>query len=237
MELSASTAKPPLFTSTTFCSLSERSTPSILIIPSLSLLSVLSPHQHKTRRSKTTTRRAAKSHCFHVSPKMSSIANAEVEVEVAEGYTMTQFCDKIIDVFLNEKPKVKDWKKLLVLRQEWKKYREGFYSRCQIRADREADPAAKQKLVSLASKVKKIDDEMENHSQLLKEIQDFPTDLNAIVTRRRKDFTREFFHYLTLLWETYDSLEDRDGNDLASFGTLLCLVIKQSIFGCHLQAS
>lgn len=57
-----------------------------------------------------------------------------------------------------------------------------------------------------------IDDEMERHSELLKEIEDSPLDINAIVARRRKDFTEEFFRHLTLLSETYDSLEDRDGN-------------------------
>lgn len=57
-----------------------------------------------------------------------------------------------------------------------------------------------------------IDDEMERHTELLKELQDNPTDVNAIVTKRRKDFTGEFFRYLTLLSETHDSLEDRDGN-------------------------
>ena len=57
-----------------------------------------------------------------------------------------------------------------------------------------------------------IDDEMEVHYALLKEIQDSPTDINAIVARRRRDFTGEFFHYLSLISETYDSLEDRDGN-------------------------
>lgn len=57
-----------------------------------------------------------------------------------------------------------------------------------------------------------IDDEMERHEELLKEIQDSPRDVNAIVTKRRKDFTGEFFRYLTLLSENYDSLEDRDGN-------------------------
>lgn len=56
-----------------------------------------------------------------------------------------------------------------------------------------------------------IDDEMERHSELLKEIQDSPTDINAIITRRRKDFTDEFFRYLALVSETYDGLEDRDG--------------------------
>ena len=58
-----------------------------------------------------------------------------------------------------------------------------------------------------------IDDEMERHSELLKEIQDNPTDVNAIVARRRKDFTEEFFRHLNLLSEVYDGLEDRDGND------------------------
>lgn len=57
-----------------------------------------------------------------------------------------------------------------------------------------------------------IDDEMERHSELLKEIQDSPTDINAVVARRREDFTGEFFRHLTLLAETFDSLEDRDGN-------------------------
>lgn len=57
-----------------------------------------------------------------------------------------------------------------------------------------------------------IDDEMERHSELLKEIQDSPTDVNAVVARRRRDFTGEFFRYLILVSETHDSLEDRDGN-------------------------
>lgn len=57
-----------------------------------------------------------------------------------------------------------------------------------------------------------IDDEMERHAELLKEIEDSPVDINAIVTRRRKDFTEEFFRHLTLLSEIYDGLEDRDGN-------------------------
>ena len=79
-----------------------------------------------------------------------------MEAEVAQGYTMAQFCDKIIDLFLNEKPKVKEWKKYLVLRDEWNKYSLNFYKRCRTRADTETDPLLKQKLVSLESKVKKV---------------------------------------------------------------------------------
>lgn len=78
-----------------------------------------------------------------------------MEFEVAEGCSMTQFCDKIIDVFLKEKPRVKEWRKYLVFREEWNKYRKSFYKRCQTRVDEENDPAMKQKLISLLSRVKK----------------------------------------------------------------------------------
>ncbi|KAM7520326.1 hypothetical protein LguiB_019288 [Lonicera macranthoides] len=149
-------------------------------------------------------------------PLASSVTTAQMEdqvdFEVAEGYTITQFCDKIINVFLYEKTKTKDWRKYLVFREEWKKYRDRFYNRCRTRVDSEDDPQMKQNLIALAQKVKKIDDEMERHSELLKEIEDSPTDINAIVARRRKDFTGEFFGHITLLSEVYDSLEDRDGN-------------------------
>ncbi|WMV16943.1 hypothetical protein MTR67_010328 [Solanum verrucosum] len=137
--------------------------------------------------------------------------DGEADVEVAEGYTITQFCDKMIDLFLYEKPKSKDWRKYIVFREEWRKYGDRFYSRCRTRADTVVDSQMKEKLISLARKVRKIDDEMERHTELLKEIQDNPRDLNAIVTKRRKDFNGEFFRHLTLLSETYNSLEDRDG--------------------------
>lgn len=134
----------------------------------------------------------------------------EFEVEVAKGYTITQFCDKIIELFINEKPKAKEWRKYLIFRQEWMKYRESFYNRCRRRADKEDDPILKQKLISLGGKVKKIDEEMERHTELLKDLQESPMDINAIVASRRKDFTGDFFRHLTLLSETYDSLENRD---------------------------
>ncbi|KAJ1382176.1 hypothetical protein SESBI_44515 [Sesbania bispinosa] len=149
------------------------------------------------------------------SPQASSASTAQVEeqeeIEIAKGYTMTQFCDKMIDIFLNEKTKSTEWRKYLVFREEWKKYRDNFYIRCQRRAGMENDPTMKEKFISLGRRMKKIDDEMEGHWELLKEIQDFPTDINAIVARRRKDFTGEFFRYLSLIADTYDSLEDRDG--------------------------
>lgn len=134
----------------------------------------------------------------------------KVELEVTKGYTMTQLCDKMIEIFMNEKPKTKDWRKLLVFREEWKKYRESFYNRCQARAETEKDSFMKQKLIKLGRKVMKMDEEMERHDDLLKEVQQHPMDINTVVADRRKDFTGEFFNYLTLLSDTCYSLEDRD---------------------------
>ena len=75
---------------------------------------------------------------------------------MAKGYTITQFCDKIIDVFMNEKPKSKEWRKYLVFREEWNKYREAFYCRCQTRAYAETNAVMKKKLIELGRKVKKV---------------------------------------------------------------------------------
>ncbi|XP_076888710.1 uncharacterized protein At4g37920-like [Bidens hawaiensis] len=132
------------------------------------------------------------------------------EVEIAEGYTMTKFCDKMIDVFLNEKPTPKDWMSYLIFREDWNKYRDRFYNQCKSRADNESDFTMKRRLTTLLTEVKRVDDDMEKHAELLKQIEDSPMDINAIVTRRRKDFTGEFFRYLTVVQETHDSLEDRD---------------------------
>ncbi|KVI08894.1 uncharacterized protein At4g37920 [Cynara cardunculus var. scolymus] len=143
-------------------------------------------------------------------PGMAAQLVEEQEVEIAEGYTMTKFCDKLIDVFLTENSKPKHWMRYLIFREDWNKYRDGFYSRCKLRADGENDLTLKQSLITLATEVKRVDDEMERHSELLKQIEDSPMDINAIVTKRRKDFTGEFFRYLAVVQESHDSLEDRD---------------------------
>ncbi|KAK9163472.1 hypothetical protein Syun_004374 [Stephania yunnanensis] len=122
--------------------------------------------------------------------RASGVETAQVEavseVEVAKGWSMTQFCDKMIDVLMNEKTQTKEWRKLLVFREEWNKYRESFYNRCRS-------------IMRWKSMM-----------NCFKEIEKSPTDVNAIVARRRKDFTGEFFRHLTLLSEIYESLEDRD---------------------------
>ncbi|GAA0145353.1 hypothetical protein LIER_05569 [Lithospermum erythrorhizon] len=178
-----------------------------LISSKFAITPLSSPIFSKSRRPLKSTPPSSKLLTSNVT---AAVEQPEVEVEIAEGFTTTQFCDKIIELFLNEKPKSKDWKKYLVFRDEWKKYSGSFYRRCQTRADAENDAQMKDKLLSLARKVKKIDDEMDRHTDLFKEVQDNPTDINLIVTKRRKDFTGDFFRHLSVLEETSDSLEDRD---------------------------
>ncbi|KAL7231548.1 hypothetical protein ACSBR2_009735 [Camellia fascicularis] len=198
--ISASTTNPFLFNPTFFFYFSGDLPLTSCKLPFISS----SSSQFLLSKPRTTTTR------LRANSVPASQVVEQVEVEVVDGVTITQFCDKIIDLFLIEKPKSKDWRKYLVFREEWKKYRDSFYNRCKSRAHAENDSHMKQKLTALARKVKKIDDEMERHSELLKEVLDNPTDVNAIVARRRKDFTEEFFRYLTILSETNDSLEDRD---------------------------
>lgn len=89
------------------------------------------------------------------SPTIANVKD-QTEAEVAMGYTMTEICDKFIEFFMYKKPETKDWRKLLVFREEWRRYREHFYKCCQVRIDMETDPSLKQKLVVLARKVKKV---------------------------------------------------------------------------------
>ncbi|WVZ94472.1 hypothetical protein U9M48_040359 [Paspalum notatum var. saurae] len=142
-----------------------------------------------------------------------TIANVkeQTEPEATVGYTMTEICDKFIEFFMYKKPETKDWRKVLVFREEWQRYRDHFYKHCQVRIDIETDSSFKQKLVVLARKVKKIDDEIEKHMKLFTELQENPADINTIVARRRKDFTQEFFRHLNFLVNTYNGLDERDG--------------------------
>jgi hypothetical protein len=52
--------------------------------------------------------------------------------------------------------------------------------------------------------------------ELFTELRDNPADINAIVARRRKDFTGEFFRHLNFLVNAYNGLDERDGNYPAS---------------------
>lgn len=142
---------------------------------------------------------------------IASSNDEDEDLELEKGYKMINVCDRLIEVFMIEKPKTSEWRKLLAFSKEWSKIRPHFFIRCKARADAETDPEKKQKLLKLGRKLKEVDEDMQRHDELLKEIQENPLEVDAIVARRRKDFTGDFFEHLKLVSNTYyDSLESRD---------------------------
>lgn len=69
---------------------------------------------------------------------------------------MIRICDKLIGVFMVDKPTPTDWRRLLIFSKEWDSIRPHFYKRCQEKADGESDPGMKHKLLRLARKLKEV---------------------------------------------------------------------------------
>lgn len=69
---------------------------------------------------------------------------------------MIRICDKLIGVFMVDKPAPTDWRRLLIFSKEWDNIRPHFYKRCQDRADSENDPGMQHKLLRLARKLKEV---------------------------------------------------------------------------------
>eukprot|EP00252_Welwitschia_mirabilis_P018518 TRINITY_DN4113_c0_g1_i3.p1 TRINITY_DN4113_c0_g1~~TRINITY_DN4113_c0_g1_i3.p1 ORF type:complete len:381 (+),score=74.56 TRINITY_DN4113_c0_g1_i3:44-1186(+) len=144
--------------------------------------------------------------------------NRNVDIEIEKGYKMITVCDKLIDVFLTEKPEPNEWKRLMSYRDEWKKIKNHFHRRCRVRAIAEKDDLNKKKLLALSSKVKEIDAQMQRYDTLLKEVKENPSEVTAIVARQRKDFNGEFFEHLKLVADSYqDSLQIRDAMDKLNY--------------------
>lgn len=116
---------------------------------------------------------------------------------------MIRVCDKLIEVFLVDKPRPSDWRKLLAFSKEWDNIRPHFYKRCQNRADSESDPGMKHKFLRLQRKLREVDDDVQRHNELLEAIRRSPSKVGDIVARRRKDFTKEFFVHLHTVAESY----------------------------------
>jgi hypothetical protein len=57
-----------------------------------------------------------------------------------------------------------------------------------------------------------VDDDMQQHDQLLAVIEENPSEMDRIVAHRRQDFTGDFFKHLNILCDAcYENLERRDG--------------------------
>ncbi|CAH8254546.1 unnamed protein product [Arabidopsis lyrata] len=139
---------------------------------------------------------------------------------VVDNQRMIKVCDKLIEVFMVDKPTPSDWRRLLAFSKEWDSIRPHFYRRCQERADSEDNPEMKHKVHRLARKLKEVDEDIQRHNELLNVIKRTPpADIGELVARHRKDFTNEFFEHLHTVAESYyDNLDEQ--NALASLGKL-----------------
>ncbi|KAL6177009.1 hypothetical protein ACLB2K_053641 [Fragaria x ananassa] len=143
-----------------------------------------------------------------------------------DDHKMTRICDKLIEVFMVDKPTTTDWRRLLAFSREWDDIRPHFFKRCQDRADVEDDPGMKHKILRLGRKLKEVDEDVQRHNELLKVVRGAPSDISDTVARRRKDFTKEFFVHLHTVSESYyENLEEQ--NALASIGNT-CLAAVQA---------
>ncbi|KAM7256218.1 hypothetical protein ACFE04_011959 [Oxalis oulophora] len=157
------------------------------------------------------------------------VSNDEEKDSVEKGLLVDEkkkfrACDKLINVFMVDKPNPNEWRKLLAFSREWDNLRPYFYKRCQDRADSESDPGIKHNILRFSRKHKEIDDDMQRHNKLLKLIKDSP-DLNEVVARRRKDFTKEFFvHLYTVAESYYDNPTEQ--NALAKLGNTCAAAVQ-----------
>lgn len=157
-------------------------------------------------------------HRFAVVDDKSVVTPKEKKDEsVVDEQKMVKVCDKLIEVFMVDKPSPSDWRRLLAFSKEWDSIRPHFYKRCRDRADsEEANPEMKHKVLRLARKLKEVDEDVQRHNELLNVIKTTsPADIGQLVARRRKDFTNEFFDHLHTVAESYyDNPDEQTGNIL-----------------------
>lgn len=76
--------------------------------------------------------------------------------DVLDDNKMIGVCDKLIGVFMVDKPTPTDWRRLLAFSREWNNIRPHFFTRCHDKAISETNPAMKEKLLRLARKLKEV---------------------------------------------------------------------------------
>ncbi|KAM7489405.1 hypothetical protein LguiB_026889 [Lonicera macranthoides] len=154
-------------------------------------------------------------------PAENQEAPTEEESEEKEDHKMVRVCDKLIGIFMIDKPTPTDWRRLLAFSKSWNDIRPHFYKRCQDRADSEDDPGMKHKLLRLRRKLKEIDDDVQRHNELFTMVKRASSDIREIVARRRKDFTKEFFDHIFTVAQSYlDNPDEKD--DVVKIGKM-CL--------------
>ncbi|KAI3692798.1 hypothetical protein L6452_32621 [Arctium lappa] len=148
--------------------------------------------------------------------------NSESGEDDSSDPKMVRISDKLIEVFMVDKPNPIDWRRLLAFSKEWNTIRPHFFERCQERADKEDDPGMKHKLKRLYI----VDEDVQRHNELLQVVKNAPSEIGDIVARRRKDFTKEFFMHLHAVAESYHDNEVEQ-NAIAKLGNT-CLAVVQA---------
>ena len=78
---------------------------------------------------------------------------------------------------------------------------------------------------SLGTSFPQVDEDVQRHSELLEVIKGAPSEINEIVARRRKDFTKEFFEHLYTVAASHDdNTTEQDGE------TKCCLIFTDRFF-------
>lgn len=84
------------------------------------------------------------------------IFNEKVDAETLFDQRMVRICDKLIDVFMVDKPRTIDWRRLLGFSREWDNIRPHFYKHCQEKADKADSFGMKHKLLRLGRKLREV---------------------------------------------------------------------------------
>ncbi|CAM8996956.1 unnamed protein product [Rhodiola kirilowii] len=147
------------------------------------------------------------------------------KAEEMDDSKMTRVCDKLIGVFMVDKPTPTDWRRLIAFSTEWSNLRPHFFKRCMERAESENDLTMKHNLLRFARKLREVDEDVQRHQELLELIKNSPLEVNEIVAKRRKDFTKDFFVHLHTVAESYYK-KSEEQKSLAKLGTT-CLAAVQ----------
>ncbi|TQD72040.1 hypothetical protein C1H46_042417 [Malus baccata] len=116
-------------------------------------------------------------------------------------------------------------RRLLAFSKEWDDIQPHFYKQCQDRADTEDDPGMKHELLWLGRKLKEVDEDVQRHNEFLKVVRGAQSEISEIVSRRRKDFTQEFFVHLHTVAESYYD-NPTEQTALASIGNKCLAAVK-----------
>ncbi|KAL2344664.1 hypothetical protein Fmac_005949 [Flemingia macrophylla] len=131
-------------------------------------------------------------------------------------------CDKLIEAFMTDGT---DWRRLLVFNKKWNNIRPQFFRHCQDKADAEDNTVMKNKLLCLGKKLREIDEELQRHNELIEMIKGSSSEISEVVSRSRKDFTKDFFIHLHMIAESYDGNPETQ-NDLEKLRSMCLAAVK-----------